>query len=159
MAESLSKPVFNPPAVSQTIFFPLTKRRLPVSREVCFETVSRIVKTFRPSKSSQRTTSSSSRFRNSSRCSDTLFVGGFASGGGRTHNLCLRRATLYPVELRMRQVRTIGSVGKPVKPDSGLIGAVGWRGSLAATHDRVEHDSDRYVAHHHSQFSRRAVRR
>ncbi len=28
---------------------------------------------------------------------------GIASGGGRTHNLCLRRAALYPVELRMRE--------------------------------------------------------
>jgi hypothetical protein len=27
---------------------------------------------------------------------------GSAPGGGRTHNLCLRRATLYPVELRVR---------------------------------------------------------
>ena len=40
---------------------------------------------------------------------------GLAPGGGRTHNLWLRRPTLYPVELRMRQVSTIGSVGNGVK--------------------------------------------
>ena len=38
-----------------------------------------------------------------------------ASGGARTHNLWLRRPTLYPVELRMRQVWTIGSVRNAVK--------------------------------------------
>ena len=37
-----------------------------------------------------------------------------ASGGARTHNLWLRRPTLYPVELRMRQVWTIGSVRNAV---------------------------------------------
>ena len=31
-----------------------------------------------------------------------------ALGGGRTHNLCLRRAALYPVELRVRERRKVG---------------------------------------------------
>ena len=33
-----------------------------------------------------------------------------APGGGRTHNLCLRRATLYPIELRVRTVRTLKNI-------------------------------------------------
>ena len=44
-----------------------------------------------------------------------LFQEFTASGGARTHNLWLRRPTLYPVELRMRQVWTIGSVRNAVK--------------------------------------------
>jgi hypothetical protein len=43
----------------------------------------------------------------------TAFI--LASGGARTHNLRLRRPTLYPVELRMRQIWIIGSVGNAVK--------------------------------------------
>jgi hypothetical protein len=31
----------------------------------------------------------------------------FASGGGRTHNLWLRRPTLYPIELRTRSAPMI----------------------------------------------------
>ena len=43
-----------------------------------------------------------------------------ASGGARTHNLWLRRPTLYPVELRMRQVWTIGSVRNAVNKRTRL---------------------------------------
>ena len=35
------------------------------------------------------------------------FQVGIASGGGRTHNLWLRRPTLYPIELRTRSAPMI----------------------------------------------------
>jgi hypothetical protein len=38
-----------------------------------------------------------------------------ASGGGRTHNLWLRRPTLYPIELRTRRVPMIIAEGAGVK--------------------------------------------
>jgi len=34
-----------------------------------------------------------------------------APGGGRTHNLCLRRAALYPIELPVRSDNVIDECG------------------------------------------------
>jgi hypothetical protein len=44
-----------------------------------------------------------------------ISLGEHASGGARTHNLWLRRPTLYPVELRTQQVGKIGANGSKFK--------------------------------------------
>ena len=38
-----------------------------------------------------------------------------APGGGRTHNLRLRRPTLYPIELRAREAENVGAVARGEK--------------------------------------------
>src|ERR1700739_2179125 len=54
-----------------------------------------------------------------------------ASGGARNPNLLLRRPTLYPVELRMRQIWTIGLVGKDVNRRTRLRLARNSKSSVA----------------------------